>query len=472
MIWQGTPLGFDGNGEPIDYHAGDDAGGNAPCLIQGPPGSMKTAGPIISQLLDDDSGLRSYVIFGDGKAEITTVTRTFRSTVSTVKVANYGRVLGIKSDKWNPCIDLDPTAPGFADACEGKAIAVVKPEPNDHNRHFTDGARSAATLAFMRIARRARAENRIADISEVREFLMRDPAELRAEIENIMQFGEYDEHTRAAKFLNDNTEIQNLKSTIEVATSWMTREIREDMAGTGGIDFRDCKKRPMTIYFIVPTTEMQAKASYTRLGLSSCLRALYTHDGFPTTVIIEEAFVLGYHEEIEQALSILRGYNSRMTVVFQSYQQIKKLYPQTHGLFTAGAVLAFRPGSLEDAKWLVERVGKHVVPILSAADPTGPRTFGARPSWQQQLRDRIPLAKMLGMPRGRALVWKPGDEVPRISWVNGYFEIPALNQRATPNPYVRPRADPSEPSPPHRGGTSTLAVIAALLVIGFLFLVH
>jgi type IV secretory pathway TraG/TraD family ATPase VirD4 len=105
----------------------------------------------------------------------------------------------------------------------------------------------------------------------------------------------------------------------------------------------------MTIYNIVPANEMKAKASYTRMGLSDCLRALYNHDGLPTTVIIEEAFVLGYHEEIEQALSILRGYSSRMTVVFQSYQQIKKLYPDTHGLFTAGAVLAFRPGSLEDA---------------------------------------------------------------------------------------------------------------------------
>jgi hypothetical protein len=42
---------------------------------------------------------------------------------------------------------------------------------------------------------------------------------------------------------------------------------------------------------------------------------------------------------------------------------------------------------------------------------------------------------MFGMPRGRALVWKPGDEAPRMAWVKGYFEIPELAARASPNPY-------------------------------------
>ena len=93
MIWKGTPLGFERDGKAIDYHAGDDAGGNAPCLVQGPPGSFKSVGLVINQLLDDDSGKRSFVIFGDGKAEVTAVTSKFRRTVSTVKIANYAGLL-------------------------------------------------------------------------------------------------------------------------------------------------------------------------------------------------------------------------------------------------------------------------------------------------------------------------------------------------------------------------------------------
>lgn len=44
---------------------------------------------------------------------------------------------------------------------------------------------------------------------------------------------------------------------------------------------------------------------------------------------------------------------------------------------------------------------------------------------------------MFGMPQGRALVWLPNEEVPRVARVKGYFEIPELNARASPNPYYK-----------------------------------
>jgi type IV secretory pathway TraG/TraD family ATPase VirD4 len=474
VIWKGVPLGFDRDDTPIDYHAGDDAGGNAPCLIIGPPGSFKSVGLIAPQLLDDNSGKRNYYVFGDAKGELTSITSKFRSTVSQVAIANYAGVLGIKSDKWNPLGDLDPAA-GFGDACQAKAMAIVKPEPGDHNKHFTDGARSAATLAIMREVRAARAENRPPDMRAVREFLLQDPKKLRTAIEDIVKTGTYDERTRATKFLSENTEIANLKSTHEVQTSWMTEDICADMSAAGGIDFRNTGGKAKTIYFIVPANEMKAKASYIRLALSSALRGLYRHDGMPTTVILEEAYVTGYHEEIEQALSILRGYGSRLTVVFQSYSQIRQLYPQSHGLFTAGAIVAFRPGDMDTARFLVERAGKPVVPILSASDPSRPGDIGVRPSWQQQQRERIPIDKMFAMPKGRALVWKPGDGAPRVSWVKGYFEIPELNKRAGSNPHFKepPAAGgaAAKPNEPQRRSLASFA-LAALIVFLFLVLWH
>ena len=44
---------------------------------------------------------------------------------------------------------------------------------------------------------------------------------------------------------------------------------------------------------------------------------------------------------------------------------------------------------------------------------------------------------MFGMPPGRALVWLPGDEAPRVSRMKGYFEIKKLNARASENPYFK-----------------------------------
>ena len=250
-----------------------------------------------------------------------------------------------------------------------------------------------------------------------------------------MQAGDYDINTRLQKFLADTDEIGSIRSTIETNTAWMTKPMRDDMAVAGGVDFRACKHHATTIYVILPTEELQAKAVWLRLVLSSALRALYVQGGLPVTLIVEEGFVLGHHAEIEAALSILRGFNSRMTIVFQSIAQIKRLYPDTWGLFGNGSVISFRPGDLESAEWLSKRAGEMIVPVLSAADPSGPGDFGSRPSWQQQKRARIPIGKMFGMPQGRAVVWLPGDEAPRVSHVKGYFDIPKLKTRASPNPY-------------------------------------
>lgn len=448
MIWNGEPpLGFDGPGEdarPISYSKNDDGSGNAPTLVFGPPGSSKTVGLIATALLDDESD-RSYVVI-DPKGELCAICSKFRRSLPghTVKIINpYGLLTDVRpdmaSDGWNPIGDLDPANPmTFVDEAQAKGEALIKTGSNEHQPHFPDSARSGLTAAIMFESKDADAQTPPLprSLPNVRAVMTLDADQLRAAIEKMVESGDWDIATRARKFLDSNNEIQGIKSTIETQSSWMTPPMRTDMVRKGGVDFRDCTKRPTTIFVIIPATELQSKSTYLRLVLSSALRALYKHGGIPTTLIIEEAFILQYHAEIEQALSILRGFNSRMTVVFQSIQQIKKLYPQTWGLFTAGSILAFRPADTETARWLVEKAGKETVPVFGAQEPR-PGEMSPPGGWTQKERDRIPLNKMFGMPRGRAIVWKPHDEAPRISWIKGYFEIPELARKASPNPYYR-----------------------------------
>jgi type IV secretion system protein VirD4 len=441
MIWDGSALGFYRDGRPISYNAGDDGSGNAPTLVLGPQGTSKTV--LTCNELLDEPGRRSYIIF-DPKGEICAVTSAYRRRVSDVKIINpYGLLVGerpdLRSDQWNPLGDLDPEDDlTFGDESQAKAAALITANANDANSFFTDAARSAATLAVMWEVREARAGGSLPpSLPNVRATLTLPADALRPIIERMVDCGDFDISSRAAKFLAENREIGAIKSTVEKDTAWLTRPMRDDMATASGVDFRDCARRPTTIYVIIPAREQKAKASYIRLIFTSALRALYQHGGVPATLIIEEAFILGYHAEVEQALSVLRGYGSRLTILFQSYTQIKKLYSETHGLFTAGTLLSFRPADLETGEMLMKKAGKITRATLSAGDPSASTNFQVRPSWNQQMRDRIPLAQMMAMPRNRALVWKPGDEAPRMSWVKGYFELPELAARASENPYHR-----------------------------------
>jgi type IV secretion system protein VirD4 len=439
-FWNGVPLGFDRSGNPISYNETADGSGNAPTLVLGPPGSAKTVGLVVPQLLDDDSGQRSFLVI-DPKGEITAITSRFRRRVSDVKIINpYGLLTDVRpdlrSDCWNPLGDLDPRAPGFIDQCQAKGLALIKTESNEHQKHFPDSARSGMTATIAYVVREVLAGRTPgpATLATVRNILCLPPDDLRRIVQAMVDSGDFDISTRAAKFLSDTNEISSIKSTIETQTTWMSPQMRDDMATAQGVDFRDLARRPVTIYVIIPTEELASKAIYLRLVLSSALRALYRQGGVPTTLVIEEGFVLGHHAEIEQALSILRGFGSRMTIVFQSWNQITELYGKKAGLFTAGAVLAFRPGDIETAEWLVKKAGKVAVPVLGASEPRPGEVIPGR-SWQQRERDRIPMPKMFAMPRGRALVFLPHREAPLVSWVRGYFELPGNERRADLNPY-------------------------------------
>ena len=264
----------------------------------------------------------------------------------------------------------------------------------------------------------------------------RDTEQLVELVKEMVALGDPEIIRRMRKFRNDNREIQSIKSNIETDTSWMTAEMLADMSVSNGVDFRGCKQRVTTVYIVIATKELSHKAPYLRLCLSSALRAFYREGGLPVTLLVEESFVLGHLAELEQACSILRGFSGRVVTVWQSLQQCKKLYPDTWGLFLGGALLSFRPAEIDTARFLVDRSGSEIVPVLGASDPTRQESE-MRPSWTQQKRDRIPLAKMFGMPAGKALVFLPGDEAPRVSTMKGYFELPKLRRRASANPYFK-----------------------------------
>ena len=458
MLWNGVPLGFTKDDKPRAWS------GSAATLVCGPPGSGKTVKLICNQLLDDDSGSRSYFVL-DPKAQVCAITSKFRRKVGDVKIINgYGLLVDqrpdMKSDKWNPLAALDPGSPTFTDDCAAIGNALIKTDSNEHQKHFPDAARSAATGCIMQEVKDARRDNnRPPSLLRVRLLLTQDAKPMRDFIRRVIGEGDPAIISRLSKFLDDTDELANIKSTFEVASTWVDSPLQADMETTEGVDFRDGRKRCTTYYIICPTEELESKAVYLRLALSAAVRAIFREPGIPMTLIIEEGFVLGHHAIIEQGLSILRDFGGNMTIAFQSIEQIKQLYPNTFGLFLGGAVCGFRPGDLETARWMSDRSSEKTDAILSAADPSSPTDLGVRPSWQQQKRPRIPVGKLFSMPDNRALVWRPGEEAPTVVRMRAYYEIPRLAARSSPNPYVEKREKHSVGS-----AATTIAVMLGIAV--------
>jgi type IV secretion system protein VirD4 len=433
MIWRGgVPLGFDRDtNQPIQYD------GVAPVFVLGPPGSNKTVGIVASQLLDDNTR-RSYIVM-DPKGEVCAISSRHRRRIGDVRIINpYGVLVDqrpdMASDGWNPLGDLDPAAHNYGDDLLARATALIRADANLSQPYFSDAARSAVAGVSNFEVRRARELGLPPSLPNVRYALSLEPAALADMVRQMLATNDPDIVTRVRKFLEDNREIQSVKSTIEVDTSWMTEAMRADMNVPLGVDLGLVKQRPTTVYIIIPPDELATKAAYLRLLLSVALRHCYKYDGVPVTLLVEEAYVLGHLQEIASAASILRGFNGRLIIVYQMLGQAKEHFRATWGLFGGGATIAFRPADPETAAYLVERAGQEIIKVRSASNPSRMGDGGPSINVSQHTRDRIPLHAMYGMPQGIALVWLPGDSRPRISRVKGYFEL-GLNRRADRNPY-------------------------------------
>ena len=165
--------------------------------------------------------------------------------------------------------------PTLGDECAALGDALVNPESNQSQPHFPNAARSAWAAGIKNEVIEAAKLNLRPSLPAVRAALTQDAKALKKWVEKIMAAGDYDVVTRLRKFLASTDELENIKSTIEVSSAWMTAPMRADMDKPGGVSFRACTQRPTTIYVILPTQELQNKSIYLRLVLAAALRGLY-----------------------------------------------------------------------------------------------------------------------------------------------------------------------------------------------------
>ena len=107
----------------------------------------------------------------------------------------------LRSDKWNPINELDPTLRTFGDDSAALCAALIKTDSNEHQKHFPDSAREGMTGVTMFVVRDARARGTVPKLADVREIMCLDPKALRVAVEEMMRLGDYDINTRLQKFL-------------------------------------------------------------------------------------------------------------------------------------------------------------------------------------------------------------------------------------------------------------------------------
>ncbi len=358
-------------------------GGAQHLIVFGPNGKGKGTRILMPNLLQMSG---ASVVVVDPKGELAAVTAPFRRTLGRVVIINPFGVLtdwrgyeDLRSCGFNPLAALDPAAPSFNVQAALIADAMVTIE--DKDPHWTQSARALVAALVMYAVVEARLFGKIATIARVRELLCQasDAPHAGNDFEGVglpkialemMKSNIAGLRNKAAQFTDWNKEIQSIASTAKIQTEpFDDPEIADDLA-KNGFDFRDIKRKPITVYLILPPEMMGRHCKWLRLVLTSAIQAVLRprQRGEPKTLfLLDEFFALGHLEIISTVWALVRGYGVQMMPILQDMNQLKKLYPDMWETFIgmAGAVASFAPNDLTTAEWLSRRAGETTRDITS-----------------------------------------------------------------------------------------------------------
>jgi type IV secretion system protein VirD4 len=440
-------------------------GGPLHVLIFGPNGSGKTTRMLLPNLLELEN--RSIVVV-DPKGELAAVSAPFRRTLGKVVIINPFGVLAnrpgyedLRSDGFNPLFALDPEAPSFNADAALLADALIKVESKDP--HWDGSAQSLVAAIIMYVCIEARRLNVVPTITDVRALLCAASEEpnksnnfegrgLPALAFEMMKSNLAGLRNKASQFSDWTNEIRSIASAAKRQTEpFDDTEIADDLA-RGSFDFREMKKRPVTVYLILPPEMLDRHSKWLRLVLTSALRGVLRlrEPGEPKTLfMLDEFAALGHLQIIETVWALVRGYGIQIMPVLQDLHQLKALYKERWETFIgmAGAVAAFGARDMTSAKWMSERAGDTTKVVASYNSGSGQSAGGENSheglSWQQIKVPFITPHKFFALRDGFLYVWlaRVSDSIPTFASI--YDDVKKLSARARANPYhqSKPKAD-------------------------------
>jgi type IV secretion system protein VirD4 len=400
-------------------------------LIFGANGSGKSVRIAATAILS--WGKERSAVIVDPKGQLAAITAPWRRRVSDVYVINpFGTLADLpgyedlKSCGFNPLRGFDPDSPRFnADVgLLGEAtIPIEGSQP-----FFPRMARSLVSGIAMLEVVEAKAEGRAPSLGRVRDLLT-SPEGLPAILGRMAMSKHRGMRNKAGPLLQEAKSIREVIAEAAAQTEFLDDdELVEDMCKPGP-DWALLKKRPTTIYLILPAEMMERHTKWFRLALSAALRAVMRRrepGEVPVSFLLDEYFLIakGGLSIIENCMAFVRGFGIQLIPMLQDLNQLQDLLPKRWQTFisNAGVVLHVGPpGDLTTSEWMSKRAGETTGITASANDHKG---MGWSPDKEGEFRGSfnqgggisygqtrvpfLPVHELLNTREGLVYAWKQG----------------------------------------------------------------
>lgn len=158
------------------------------------------------------------------------------------------------------------------------------------------------------------------------------------------------------------TEAGSIISTASEQLAFLRSEWLEQSIRKSTFSLRDLKRKPTSIYLVLPASRMASHFRWLRVILMQAMAAMErtkNATGQPVLFILEEFPTLGYMRQIEAAAGLMAGYDVKLWTVMQDLSQIQAHYPKSWETFlgNAGVIEAFGNADSTTTEYLSRRLG-------------------------------------------------------------------------------------------------------------------
>ena len=232
-------------------------------------------------------------------------------------------------------------------------------------------------------------------------------------------------------------------------------------------DFRDLRKRPISIYIGIPPGDLPLLRPLLNLFIEQAIalqtRELHEHNPelrYQLLCLLDETTAPGKIPILSHAISYLPGYNVRLLLVIQAYSQLREVYGPNAAdtmMKSLAARVLYAPKDFPEANEISQELGFTTVkvrslskPLIDIFDPKGRRSRSVNVSEQKRPLMLPQEVKELG--RDREIVLYEGLR-PILGHKNRYYQDPVFKKRLFPPPRTATPFWVSPPLPPAPAGS-------------------
>lgn len=179
----------------------------------------------------------------------------------------------------------------------------------------------------------------------------------------------------------DNEGGSIISTAVEQTSFLDSSKLKNHLEAPGLTTLRQLKRKPTTIYLVLPASRMATHSRWLRLILVLAMAALEREPlqlplpdpsapkRKPSVLFILEEFPqLGYMRQLESAAGLMAGFDVKLWTIIQDLSQIKALYKESWETFigNAGIIEAFGNSDTTTTKYLSERIGMTLAKVIQS----------------------------------------------------------------------------------------------------------